>query len=166
MIKTRHANRSHYTKISNGNRVVVTDVHLHHIIPKNQIKKMIRDSQSEPMADRKRHIEAYINLPHIKPLVETAMVNRIRSANSGQLLHAALSFNPYNLLPGPAPRFRSDNGGADIDMAMVNRQSNDFLSSLQQFQDNPSFQTFGQIREAQPVDYLVDPHIQHKFLVA
>ena len=70
------------------------------------------------------------------------------------------------MLPGPDPILRSDNGGADIEFAMVNKQSLDFRSSLEEFHNNPSLQTFGQIRETQPVDYRVDPFNRHKFIVA
>lgn len=105
----------------------------------------------DDLKDLKIAVNKYINLPHIKPLVEDAMANRAQAgkdANDGQIIHAVLSWNPHNLTPGPPNR--DDDPGSALDTPILIWQTSAYQDQITKIN---TLENLGELQDCQPVTY-------------
>ena len=133
---------------------------LHHIISHCTTKELIKNLDRSGQRDRLRdELNNYINLEHIKPLVNNAIAYRddtnnkkkLDSCNDGHILSAAISWNPHNLVPGPLPENRTDDCANDLDRPIYDAQANfdgtksEYQISVDNFFVEPSISNYGKI---------------------
>ena len=123
---------------------------------KNDFKNKTKDQRITEYSD-------YVNQPHVAPFVLELKNNPTSpGANDGQLLHASMSWNSHNTVPGPNPSERNDDPGSSIETHILNKQLPEFKHSVQQFQNNQSIKNFESIPKAQNVDFKYDPNLKPK----
>lgn len=77
-------------------------IHLHHVVPYNELEKAIMATQGMPLDERRETFNEYINLPHVRPFVEAAMAKRDaqistnEEANDSLILQASVAWNINN----------------------------------------------------------------------
>ena len=153
---------------------------LHHVIPYNIIIQLVRNVNPTNQTDidtLQSKFDVYINLPHIKPLVEHALmpVNIQPRHNHGHILHAAMTWNPHNVVPGPLPQrdpnhpkdyYRTDDPGSLFDQKLYDKQysapgvKSNFQNQVDDFFRNPSLAAYGNISDVpNPVEFARDPNL-------
>lgn len=141
---------------------------MHHIAPNSQIEGLLKtqilninnahnanDEQTEDKlkTEFKNEIENYLNQPHIYAIIkENNLINNNKFTH-GDIIHAAFSNNPNNLVYGPNKDHRAHDPEQNksippperIDTEILNLQNQNYQNAFNVY-NNPSQTTSQQLR--------------------
>jgi hypothetical protein len=124
----------------------------HHIIPNNELETLIPPN-SEPIEDRKKELGEYLNNPHIKSVIlDNNLINNPDN-DHGEIIHAAISNNPHNLVNGSKKEYRSNDPGRGQDTEILNAQAANYQAAVNTYAKNKSLQEFGNLPPTTPVEW-------------
>ncbi|CAG0905433.1 unnamed protein product, partial [Darwinula stevensoni] len=148
-----------------------TEETLHHIIPNNKLEEAvlvhdtIRDGDTDAVAETRleplrANLENFVNQERMRTIIEgqlDAQGQLKQQKLVGTFLHAAISWNPNNLVRGPLPEFRANDPKSDIDKEIGNLQTQEHQDAVKQFDTAPSTEKLDRLAKF-PATIPVDWH--------
>jgi hypothetical protein len=110
----------------------------HHIISNKDVESMIpkyyKDDvkhQTDKHKAGKEELENYVNLPHIQNTIVRNKKHE-KTKNHGEIIHAAISWNPDNLVKGPKAELRSSDLRSNTDTELCRLKTEHIKRQLKQ----------------------------------
>jgi hypothetical protein len=132
----------------------------HHIIPNCELIDLLKSTKTLEKDERKKVLENFLNKDHVKNvIINRGLINKTGpGCNHGKLIHAAVVNNPNNLVYGPGydtngKALRGKEPGNNKDTEILEKQTDDYKKSNENYEKDKSLKTFGELPPTTPVNF-------------
>ncbi|CAG0896392.1 unnamed protein product [Cyprideis torosa] len=161
-------------EIGDTTETVKLDQTLHHIISNETVEACTLDSIGRDPQGTSELLEELINRPGTRDVIERRLAGQpdglMRGEEVGQLLHAAVSWNPSNVVRGPDPRYRVEDPHQitppdHYDREILRHQPQEYQDAVTEFETTlttpttsttPAFKQYVNLPRPEPVQWELD----------